>query len=50
MAESRNTYGVLVRRPEGRTYIGRPRRRWEDDIKMDLKEVGCDDKNWGDLA
>jgi hypothetical protein len=34
-------YRVLVGKPEGRRPLGRPRRRWEDDIKMDLQEVGC---------
>ncbi|KAJ4428355.1 hypothetical protein ANN_24374 [Periplaneta americana] len=40
MGESRNAYGVLVGRPEGNRPLGRPRRRWEDNIKMDLREVG----------
>jgi len=34
-------YRVLVRKPEGRRPLGRPRRKWEDNIKMDLQEVGC---------
>jgi hypothetical protein len=34
-------YGVLVGKPEGKRPLGRPRRRWEDNIKMDLQEVGC---------
>jgi hypothetical protein len=34
-------YRILVTRPEGKTPLGRPRLRWEDNIKMDLKEVGC---------
>ena len=37
-------------RNEGKRSLGRPRRRWEDNIKMDLKEVGCDARNWMDLA
>ncbi|KAJ4432183.1 hypothetical protein ANN_20799 [Periplaneta americana] len=41
---------VLVGRPEGKRPLGRPRRRWEDNIKMDLREVGYDDREWIDLA
>jgi hypothetical protein len=40
MGESRGVYRVLVRKPEGKRPLGRPRRRWEDDIKMYLQEVG----------
>jgi hypothetical protein len=40
MGEVRGAYNILVGRPEGRSPIGRPRRRWEDNIKMDLWEVG----------
>jgi hypothetical protein len=39
--EIRSAYGVLVGKPEGRRPLERPRRRWEDNIKMDLKEVEC---------
>jgi hypothetical protein len=39
--EGRNLYGVLVGRPEGKTPLGRPRCRWEDNIKMDLQKVEC---------
>jgi hypothetical protein len=42
MGEGRGAYRILVGRPEGRRSFGRPRRRWEDNIKMDLQEVG-----WG---
>jgi hypothetical protein len=42
MREGRNVYRVSVGKPKGRRLLGRPRRRWEDEIKMDLKEVG-----WG---
>jgi hypothetical protein len=42
MGEARGAYRVLVGRPEGRRPLGRPRRRWDDNIKMDLQEVG-----WG---
>ncbi|KAJ4450460.1 hypothetical protein ANN_01885 [Periplaneta americana] len=50
MGESRNAYRVLVGRPEGKRPLGRPRRRWEDNIKMDLREVGYDDRDWLNLA
>ncbi|KAJ4445713.1 hypothetical protein ANN_12398 [Periplaneta americana] len=50
MGESRNAYRVLVRRLEGKRPLGRPRRRWEDNIKMDLREVGYDDRDWINLA
>jgi hypothetical protein len=41
LGEGRGAYRILVGRPEGRRPLGRPRRRWEDNIKMDLQEVGC---------
>ncbi|KAJ4450879.1 hypothetical protein ANN_02311 [Periplaneta americana] len=50
MGESRNAYRVLVGRPEGKRSLGRPRRRWEDNIKMDLMEVGYDGRDWINLA
>ncbi|KAJ4445794.1 hypothetical protein ANN_12479 [Periplaneta americana] len=50
MGESGNAYRVLVGRPEGKRPFGRPRRRWKDNIKMDLREVGYDDRDWIDLA
>jgi hypothetical protein len=40
MGEVRGAYNILVRRPEGRRPLGRPRRRWEDNIKIDLMEIG----------
>ena len=40
MGEGRGVHRVLVGKPEGKTPLGRPRRRWEDNIKMDLREVG----------
>ena len=43
-------YRVLVGKPEGRRPLGRPRRRWEDNIKMDLQEVGCGCMNWIEVA
>ncbi|KAJ4431503.1 hypothetical protein ANN_20101 [Periplaneta americana] len=50
MGESRNAYRVLVGRPEGKRPLGRPRRRWEDNIKMDLRELGYDDRDWINVA
>ncbi|KAJ4431071.1 hypothetical protein ANN_19664 [Periplaneta americana] len=50
MGESRNAYRVLVGRPEEKRSLGRPRRRWEDNIKMDLREVVYDDGDWINLA
>jgi hypothetical protein len=46
MGEGRGVYRVLVGRPEGKRLLGRPRRRWEDNIKMDLMETGIDGANW----
>jgi hypothetical protein len=43
-------YRVLVGKPEGKRPMGRPRRRWEDNIKMDLQEVGCGGMDWIELA
>jgi hypothetical protein len=43
-------YRVLVGRPEGNRPLGRPRRRWEDNIKKDLTEIGIDGANWIQLA
>ena len=50
MEQSRNAYRVLVGKPERKRPLGRPRRRWEYNIKMDLREVGCDPGEWIDLA
>jgi len=50
MGEGRGVYRVLVGKPEGKRPLGRPRRRWENNIKMDLKEVGCGDMDWIELA
>jgi len=43
-------YRVLVRKPEGKRPLGRPGRGWEDNIKMDLQEVGCGIMDWVELA
>ena len=50
MREGRGVYRVSVGKPEGKRPLGRPRRRWEDNIKMDLQEVGCGDMDWVELA
>jgi hypothetical protein len=50
MGEGRGAYRVLVGRPEGKRPLGRPRSRWEDNIKMDLREIGIDGANWIWLA
>ena len=50
MEQSRNAYGVLVGKPEEKRRLGRSRHRWEDNIKIDLREVGCDPRDWVDLA
>ena len=50
MAEERGVYGVLVGKPEGRRPLGRPRRRWVANIRMDLQEVGCRYMDWIGLA
>ena len=50
MGETRGVYMILVGKPEGKKQLGRPRRIWEDNIKMDLQEVGCGDKDWIELA
>ena len=50
MGEERGVYRVLVREPEGKRPLGRPRRRWVDNIRMDLQEVGCGYMDWIGLA
>ena len=50
MGERRGIYRVLVGKPEGKRPLGRHRRRWEDNIKMDLQEVGCGGMDWIELA
>jgi hypothetical protein len=49
MGEERGAYRILVGRPEGRRPLGRPRHRWEDNIKMDLQDVGWG-MDWIELA
>ena len=50
MGEGRGVYRVLVRRPEEKRLLGRPRRRWEDNNRMDLQEVGLGYEDWIGLA
>ena len=50
MGEERGVYRVLLGKPEGRRLLGRPRRRWVDNIRMDLQEVGCGYMDWIGLA
>jgi hypothetical protein len=50
MGERRGAYRALVGKPEGRRPLRRPRRRWEDNIKMDLREVGWGGVDWIDLT
>jgi hypothetical protein len=50
MGEKRNAYRLLVRKPEGKRSLGRPRRRWVDNIRMDLGEVGWGYVDWICLA
>jgi len=50
MGEGRGVYRVLVVKPEGKRPLGRPRLRWEDNIKMDIQEVGCAGMDWTELA
>ena len=50
MGERRDVYRVLVGKPEGKRPLGRPMRRWEDNIKMDLQKVGCGGMDWIELA
>jgi len=50
MGDGRGVYKVLVGKPEGKRPLGRPRHRWDDNIKMDLQEVGCGGMDWIELA
>jgi len=50
MGEERGMYRVLLGKPEGKRPLGRPRRRWLDNIRMDLQEVGCGYMDWIGLA
>jgi hypothetical protein len=48
--EKRNAYRIFVGKPAGKRSLGRPRRKWEDSIKMDLREIGWDGVDWIDMA
>jgi hypothetical protein len=50
MGERRSVYRVLAGKPEGKRPLGRPRRRWEDNIKLDLQEVRCGSMDWIEVA
>jgi hypothetical protein len=50
MQGGRSVYRVVVGRPEGKRPLVRPRHRWEDNIKMDLRDIGIDGVNWIQLA
>jgi hypothetical protein len=50
MREKRNAYRILVGKPEGKRPLGRLRRRWVENIKIDLREIGWDGMDWIDLA
>jgi hypothetical protein len=50
MEEKKNAYRILVRKQEGKRPLGRPTRRWVNNIKVDLREIGCDGMDWIDLA
>jgi hypothetical protein len=50
MGEKKNAYTILVGKPEGKRTLGRPRRRWVDNIKMDLREIEWDGVDWIDMA
>jgi hypothetical protein len=50
MGERKGVCKVLVLKPEGKRPLGRPRRRWENNIKMDLQEVGCEGMDWIELG
>jgi hypothetical protein len=50
MGEERKVYKVLVRKPEGKRPLGTPRRRWEDGIRMDVREIGLGGVDWIRLA
>jgi hypothetical protein len=50
MVEKRNAHRILVGTPEGKRPLGRPRRRWVDNTKIDLREIGWDGRDWSDLV
>ena len=50
MEEGRSAFEILTGTPAGKIYLGRPRRIWEENIRMDLKEMGINTRNWVDSA
>ena len=50
MEEGRSAFKILTGKPTGKRPLGRPRRRWENDIRMEIKEIGMDTRNWVDSA
>jgi len=50
MGERRGVYRVLVGKPEGKRPLGRPRRKWEDNIKMNIQELECEIMDWIELT
>ena len=50
MGDTRGVYMVLVGKPEGKRSLGRPSRRWDNNIKLDLQKVGCEGMDWIDVA
>jgi hypothetical protein len=50
MGETINAYRILVGKPEGNRTLGRPKRRWVDNIKMDIREIGWDGRDWIEMA
>jgi hypothetical protein len=50
MGKKRNAFRILVGKPEGKRRLGRERRRWADNIRMDLREIGWDGVDWMDMA
>jgi hypothetical protein len=50
MGEERNVYRILMGKPDGKGPLGRPRRRWEDGIRMDLRKIGWGSVDWNQLA
>ena len=50
MEEGRSTFKILTGKPTGKVHLGRPRHRWEDNIRMDLEEIGINAGNWVDPA
>ena len=50
MEEGRSAFKILTDKPTGKRLLGRPRRRWEDNIRMDLEEIGINARNWVDSA